>query len=303
MIPKVVEKRNMKNKFKIIGISIVVGLGMIYIVMSVRRSSPEKTPAEAPILPHVPARIYGQIEPEGGNVYVTAPKTRQVIAIHVAEGDTVTAEQKLCTLENSVEKAQIASDSAKVELAKKAWAMSKDDFERNAILYDSASISEYDYTHAKLKAEFDSLNLVAARKNLRLSQAKLSQLDLKSPIDGLVYKFDIRLGESLPEGDNSFILIGKSDLWARLYVESFWIERINIGEKYVIKDSETEEVLGTGTVVSKSPYLGGKIFKTNDPYERFDIKYQEIILRFRSEKKSIPIGLSVVAEIQEKPRR
>ena len=303
MTPKVVEKRNMKNKLKTIGVLIIVVLGVIYIVMSIHRSSPEKTPAEPPILPHVPARIYGQIEPEGGNVYVTASNTRQIIAIHVAEGDSVTVGQKLCTLENSVEKAQVALDSAKMELAKKAWDMSKDDFERNAILYDSASISEYDYTHAKLKAEFDSLNLVAARKNLRLSQAKLNQLDLKSPIDGLVYKFDIRLGESLPEGDNSFILIGKSDLWARLYVESFWIERINIGEKYVIKDSETEEVLGTGTVVSKSPYLGGKIFKTNDPYERFDIKYQEIILRFRSEKKSIPIGLSVVAEIQEKPRR
>jgi biotin carboxyl carrier protein len=303
MIPKVAEKKNTKNKLKIIGISIVVVLGVIYIVMSIRISSPEKTPAEAPILPHVPARIYGQIEPEGGNVYVTAPKTRQIIAIHVAEGDTVTAGQKLCTLENSVEKAQVASDSAKVELAKKAWAMSKDDFERNAILYDSGSISEYEYTHAKLKAEFDSLNLIAARKNLRLSQVKLNQLDVKSPVDGLVYKFDIHLGESLPEGDNSFILIGATDLWVRLYAESFWIERINIGEKYVVKDSETEEVVGAGTVISKSPYLGGKIFKTNDPYERFDTKYQEVILRFRPEKKSIPVGLSVVAEIKEKPRR
>jgi len=293
----------MKNKVKIIGISIIVVLGMIYIVMSIRRSSPEKTPAEAPILPHVPARIYGQIEPEGGNVYVTAPQTRQIIAIHVAEGDTVTAGQKLCTLENSVEKAQVASDSAKVELAKKAWDISRDDFIRNAGLYANSSISEYEYTHSKLKVEFDSLNLIFAQNQVKLSQAKLDQLELKSPIDGVVYKFDVRLGESLLEGDNSFILIGKSDLWIRLYVESFWIGRINIGEKYVVKDSETEEVVGTGTVISKSPYLGGKIFKTNDPYERFDIKYQEVILRFRPEKKNIPIGLSVVAEIQKKPRR
>jgi hypothetical protein len=86
-------------------------------------------------------------------------------------------------------------------------------------------------------------------------------------------------------------------------VESFWIERIEIGEKYIVKDSETEEVVGAGTVISKSPYLSGKTFKTNDPYERFDIKYQEVILKFKPEKKNIPIGLSVVAEIKGNARR
>lgn len=290
----------MKKKVRTVAVTLIVVLGLIYIVTNIWRSSPQKMPAQPPELPRAPARVYGEIEPEGGNVYVTAPRTREVVDIHVEEGDTVTRGQKLCTLENSVEKAQVLAATAKVDLAKKAWAMSRDKFRRDKALYDSNSISEYEYTHSKLKAEFDSLNLFSAIKEAELAQARLNQLDLKSPVNGLVYKFDVLLGESLPEGDNSFIIIGKSDLWVRLYVESFWMERIYLGDEYQIKDSETNEIIGTGRVISKTPYLGGKLFRTNDPQERFDIKYQEVILELKPVKKNIPLGLSVLAEIKPK---
>ena len=288
----------MKSKFKLILMGVLFVLGVVYIVLSIRKSAPPKISAQAPDFKTAPARVYGLVEPEGGSVYVTAPTTRQIIEICVKEGDTVTVGQNLCVLENSVEKAQLASDLAKVELARKAWDISKDKYIRNLALYRSNSITEYEYTQSKLKAEFDSLNLVSALKQTQLSQAKLDQLDLKSPIDGLVYKFDVHLGESLPESDNSFIILGQNGFWIRLFVESFWIGRIDIGNLYQVKDSETNEMLGTGVVISKSPYLSGKVFRSNDPYERFDIKYQEVILSLQSVKKNIPIGLSVLAEIE-----
>lgn len=288
----------MQRNLKIIIYSLIVVLGLIYIITNVRRSSPEKTPAEPPVLSQAPARVYGTVEPEGGEVFVTAPKARQVIEIHVSEGDTVKEGQKLCTLENSVERAEVSAYLAKVDLARQALAMSQDEFRRNKSLYESNSINEYEYTHSRLKAEFDSLNLVAAQKDAELAQARLEQLDLKSPIDGVVYKFDVRLGESLPEGDNSFIIVGKPDLWVRLYVEAFWMDRIDIGDLYRISNSETGELIGKGTVISKTPYLAGKVFRTNDPYERFDIKYQEVILKLEPQKRNIPLGLSVLAEIQ-----
>jgi multidrug efflux pump subunit AcrA (membrane-fusion protein) len=300
MIPEVREETKMKINIRTGGIFLIVVLGLIYIVTNIQRSSPQKIPAQPPVLSQSPARVYGQIEPEGGNVYVTAPKTRQIIEIHIREGDTVKQGQKLCTLENTVEKTQVLSSLAKVELAKKSWAISKDEFRRNRALYDSNSISEYEFTHSRFKAELDSLNLLVAIRDQELAQAQLNQLDLKSPLDGVVYKFDLRLGESLLEGDNSFIILGKPSFWVRMYVESFWLDRIKIGDEYQIRDSETSEILGKGTVISKAPYLGGKVFRTNDPYERFDIKYQEVILELQPEKENIPIGLSVLAEIQPK---
>lgn len=287
-------KKNLRN----IALTLIVVLGLFYIVTSIKRSSPEMDAADPPVLSRAPARVYGTIEPEGREVFVAAPLTRQVIAIYVSEGDTAEKGQKLCTLENDVEKAQLAAALARVDLSRKALAISKDKFIRNTSMYKDKAVTEYEYTQSKLKMELDSLDLLTAEKEAELAKARLDQLDLKSPIDGIVYKFDVRLGESLPEGDNSLIILGKPDLWVRLYVEAFWMERIRIGDAFQIKNAETNETIGTGTVISKTLYLGGKVFRTNDPYERFDTKYQEVILELKPEKKNIPLGLSVLAEIK-----
>jgi multidrug efflux pump subunit AcrA (membrane-fusion protein) len=297
------KEMKMKRNLKVIIFSLIVAMGLIYIILNVRRSSPEKTPAQPPLLPRAPARVYGTIEPEGGEVFVTAPKTRQIIEIHVSEGDSVKVGQILCTLENSVEKAELSADLAQVELARKALAISQDEFTRDKGLYENNSMSEYEYTHSRLKVEFDSLSLVKALRDKELAQARLEQLDLKSTIDGLIYKFDVRLGESLPEGDNSFIIVGKPGLWVRLYVEAFWMDRVDLGDIYQIRDSETNEAIGKGTVISKTPYLAGKVFRTNDPYERFDIKYQEVILKLQPQRTNIPLGLTVLAEIAAEDTR
>ena len=36
------------------------------------------------------------------------------------------------------------------------------------------------------------------------------------------------------------------------------IAKHKVGQDYVVKDSETNEIAGTGTVISKTPYLGGQ---------------------------------------------
>ena len=298
MTPVTGEEMKMKKNLRNIALIIIVVLGLIYIGINIRRSSPEMKAADPPVLSQAPVRVYGTVEPEDREVFLAAPMTRQVIAIYVNEGDTLEKGQKLCTLENEVEKAQLASALARVDLSRKALAISKDKFIRNISLYKDNAVTEYEYTQSKLKIELDSLDLFTAEKEAELAKAKLHQLDLKSPIDGIVYKFDVRLGESLPEGDNSQIILGKPDLWVRLFVEAFWMERIKIGDAFQIKNAETNENIGTGTVISKTPYLGGKVLRTNDPYERFDTKYQEVILKLKPEKKNIPLGLSVLAEIK-----
>lgn len=298
MTPVTGEEMKMKKNLRNIALTLIVVLGLFYIVINIKRSSPEMDAADSPVLSQAPARVYGTVEPEGREVFLAAPMTRQVIAIYVSEGDTLEKGQMLCTLENEVEKAQFAAALARVDLSRKALAISKDKFIRNISLYKDKAITEYEYTQSKLKMELDSLDILTAEKEAELDKAKLDQLDLKSPIDGIVYKFDVRLGESLPERDNSQIILGKPDLWVRLYVEAFWMERIKIGDAFQIKNAETNETIGTGTVISKTLYLGGKVFRTNDPYERFDTKYQEVILKLKLEGKNIPLGLSVLAEIQ-----
>ena len=293
----------MKKVLKLIIISLLIAGALIFIIYNFIKSAPPPKIAELPAIAESPARIYGTVEPAGREVFVSPTVTSQVTQVFVREGDAVRRGQTLCILESSVELAQYRSALAKAESARKVHELSEDTFKRNKDLYENKILSDYDYTQALLKEEVDSLNLVVAEKEAELAKARLEQLELKSPIDGKVYKFDVRLGESLSAGDNSRITLGPKELWVRLYVESFWMDRIKSGDRYKIYDSETNECIGVGELIYRNPYLGGRELRTEDVRERSDIKFQEVILRLESEKQTVPLGLSVVAELSKKDNR
>jgi hypothetical protein len=147
----------------------------------------------------------------------------------------------------------------------------------------------------------DSLNLAAAGQELELSRTRLEALELKSPIDGVVYRVDVRLGEALEPAGEPAIVLGSSILWARLYVESFWFDRLIQDRPYEVYDSETGRRVGTGTLVSRSPYLTRRNFRTEDAAERFDVGYQEVVLRLSDTEPDIPLGLRVAVELPPEP--
>jgi hypothetical protein len=70
-----------------------------------------------------------------------------------------------------------------------------------------------------------------------------------------------------------------------------------VGDEYALLDSETGEKIGHGIVIKMAPYLGRKSFQTDEPGERFDTGYREVVLELDAEADRIPIGLSVIAEV------
>jgi multidrug efflux pump subunit AcrA (membrane-fusion protein) len=256
--------------------------------------------AQPPVLSESPARVYGFVEPAGREVFVCPPMARRVTRIWVGEGDRVEVGQTICSLENSVELRDVALASARVRSYEKAVEISRDLRDRARDLYAESATAEVDYTQSRLRAELDSVNLRVAIEEIGRAEAVLERLDMKSPINGVVYKLDVRLGETLKAGDSSEdcpIVLGAEDLWVRLYVETFWTDRVAIGTVYTIYDSETAESIGTAKVIYKAPYLTRRDFRTEDARERFDTGYQEVVLELATEKQRVPIGLSVVADL------
>jgi hypothetical protein len=45
--------------------------------------------------------------------------------------------------------------------------------------------------------------------------------------------------------------------------------------------------------------MGRRNFRTEDSQERFDTKFQEVVLELVSSKEDVPIGLSVIAELRK----
>jgi multidrug efflux pump subunit AcrA (membrane-fusion protein) len=295
---KVVEKVNISLRAMtvwILGIAAVA-----FTLYAFARVSATSSAAEPPDMDQSPARVYGFIEPAGREVLVWPPFARRVISVWIAEGDEVTEGQKLCTLENSVERQELDLARARVASYLKALELSRDLRDRAGRLFADSATSEIEYTQAKLKAELDSANVLVAREEVDRARALLDQLELRSPIDGIVYRFNVRLGESLAAGDAGGecpIILGSADLWVRLYVESFWGDRVGEGATYDVHDAETGEYIGAGRVVYIAPYVGRRGFRSEDVNERFDVGYREVVLDLETAKANIPLGLSVMADL------
>ena len=278
---------------------IIVGALINFMLTSFVKSSKPPQVAKPPVLPETPARVYGKIEPAGREVYVSPPMTKRVVAIYVKEGDMVKKGQALCSLESEVETAQVNLTLSKIESAKKTLEITQDDFKRKKNLYVQKTDSEFSYTQSRLKSELDANSIAVAEREAQLAKARLEELQLKSPVDGMVYKFDVRLGETLTAGDNTRIILGAQDLWVRLFVESYWLDRVKPGSQYKVYNSETNKLIGSGKVVFALPYVGRRDFRTEDSQERFDTKFQEVVLALDDKQGEAPIGLSVMAVLEK----
>jgi len=278
---------------------IVIGALVNFMFTSFVKSSKPPQVAKPPVLPETPARVYGKIEPAGREVYVSPPMTKRVVAIYVKEGDVVKKGQVLCSLESDVETAQVNLALAKIETAKTALEITQDDFKRKKNLYLQKTDSEFSYTQSRLKLQQDADSIAVAEREAQLARARLEELQLKSPIDGMVFKFDVRLGETLAAGDNTRIILGGKDLWVRLFVESYWLDRVKPGSQYKVYNSETNKLIGSGKVILALPYVGRRDFRTEDSQERFDTKFQEVVMALDDTQSEAPIGLSVMAVLEK----
>jgi len=261
------------------------------------RVSARSDPAESPDLGDAPQVLHGFVEPAGREVFVCAPVTKTVVAVYAAEGDTVAENQVLCRLDTGVELRDLELARAKVRSAEKAVELASDYFERQKQLYDDEAVAEQVFTNARIEADLARANLEVARAEVKRAEAVLERLELRAPIDGIVYKFDVRLGEMLvagAEGDCP-IVMGSSRLNIRLYVESFWADAVRSGSEYRIFDSESGEFLGDAKVISRSSFISRKVYRTDEPGERFDTGYLEAVLSFDPVEPGVPVGLSVYA--------
>lgn len=271
---------------------------LAFVVVAVTRSAPKKSAPSEPDVSATPVRIYGVVEPSGGPVYVSAQVPRAVARIVAAEGDSVAAGQPLVVCENSVESAQVAAAEGRLGAARRARAISRDSYERAAGLFAARGVSEQEITQVRLKAELDSATTAAAAADLELARAQFDQLTLRSPVAGVVYKLDVRLGQTLAAGDDSKIIVGPRRQQVRLFAESFWLGRLAVGDRYRVLDSETGRVLGTGRIAAISPYVGGRTVRTDDVRERFDAEYGVVILELE-DAAALPLGLNVAAEVEQ----
>ncbi len=165
---------------------------------------------------------------------------------------------------------------------------------RNQIATATAA-AELDFQQKRLQAESIRRQIATAKAEVELRNRQLEKLTLVSPVDGWIYKLDVRLGELLTPQDYSRIVLGERQKQIRMYVESFWLGKIRVGDLYQVRDGETLERIGAGKVIEVSQYVGARDFRTEDSMERLDTKYAQAIL-YMDNGSDMPLGKLVLCE-------
>ena len=313
----------MKRIRSIVGVLLfilVVIVGLTYVQVSLRKASAPPQPGLNPSLDDAPARVYGRVEPLGREVFVGPLQSRRVTRVLVQEGQNVKARQTLCELESEVERQALHVALSRVREFESRLALVLDELKRTEPL--SGIVTELEYSQKVLESELvrrqvatakaeaeiefsqktleaESLRrqIATAEAEVELKRAELDTLTLRSPIQGYLYKFDVRQGEQLTPQDYQRIVLGKSEKQVRLFLESFWIDKIRVGDRFLVRDAETLRQVCSGKVVLVSDYVGARDFRTDDSLERLDTKYAQAILQL-DEAASIPIGKVVLCERQ-----
>lgn len=287
--------RMLVRALKVLLVLAVLAAGTVFIVRSLGRSARPPAPAAPPDLSKAPEKVYGVVEPAGREVYVTSASNQPVREILVREGEAVRKGQLLVRLEDRVERAQLEAARARVAQKRRDLEFSRDEIERKMSLFRDKVSPEFDLEQLRYKADADALGLRAAEADLALATAQAERLELRSPTDGVVYKLDLRLGESLGPAETKRIVLGSPGLWVRLYVESFWRDRFRAGDACRVHDAETGEEIGRGRVLSLAPYMSQRSFRVDDVGERYDAEFQQAILGLEPSRPGIPLGLNVYA--------
>ncbi|MBP7868155.1 MAG: biotin/lipoyl-binding protein [Acidobacteria bacterium] len=157
----------------------------------------------------------------------------------------------------------------------------------------ASSQAALEYSQKSLEADLLRRQIETARAEAKRKKRELDNLSLRSPVQGRLYKFDVRLGEQLTPQDYQRIVIGKPGKQVRLFVESFWHDRVRTGDVFQVQDADTRRSIGAGKVVAVSGYVGSRDFRSEDTFERLDTKYTQAILQLEGTA-SVPLGKLVL---------
>lgn len=276
-------------------IILVTILGIIYIITSMRKASAPYEKGKIPSIKEAPVRIYGRVEPLDREVFLGPQQAKKIVKIYVKEGQYVKKGDIILELDAEVERQALNLALTKISEYERRLDIVLDELRRKKELLKEEIIPEFNVTQKKLEARLIEQQIEVAKEEAKLRKKELDTLILRSPIDGFIYKFDVRLGELITPEDYERIIIGKFQKQVRLFIESFWIDKINLGEKFIVKDAETNREIGKAKVVYIAEYVGARDFRTEDALERVDTKYAQAIVEFERAE-PIKIGKLVVCE-------
>ena len=164
---------------------------------------------------------------------VVAKVDGEVRELHVEEGDMVSKNQILATLDGNRLRLELSESQARLRKMQR-------DFQRNKELQDKGLLSEGDFE----KLQYD---LEALEASYNLASLELDYTQIRAPIDGVVSERYLKLGNTIKTGDPVFRVTSFDPLVAYMYVPEREFRQIAAGQPVQI---QIDALPGTPVIAS-----------------------------------------------------
>ncbi|AEA33539.1 HlyD family efflux transporter periplasmic adaptor subunit [Hippea maritima] len=144
-----------------------------------------------------------------------------VVKMYVKEGDSVKKGQMIALIDDTLYKAEVEKKQSKL----------------NSMLFELERLDNMtnSYAYSSLKDEIEVL-----KKDVKLSQLMLSYTRIVSPIDGVVAKDAVHVGDSVSPSSVVVYLYKPSTIYVRAFVDVENAKYLKIGKTVILKDVATK---------------------------------------------------------------
>lgn len=174
-------------------------------------------------------------------VSVYSEAARRVQELRVEEGDEVRKGDVLLRLQDDEQRAnlaQVESELAKVQR----------EYERQKRLHEQGLVSEEAYNNATYEIE-------QLRYRLDEAQRQLSYTEVRAPINGIITRRLVGLGDTVTINQQLFDLVDFDSIVARIFVPEKELERLQVGQPARVRAPALGNVELSGRVLRIAPVV------------------------------------------------
>lgn len=150
--------------------------------------------------------------------------------IHCKDTDRVKVGDVLVTIDDTDAKLMLARAQADYDKAEAELDRTKMDCERRSKLSKSGSVSAEEVTNSKNAFKSAQAVLDAAKASLEQAKVDLERTIIKSPVDGVVAKRQVQLGQRIQAGANLMAVVPMLSLHVDANFKEVQLKKIRVGQ-------------------------------------------------------------------------
>ncbi len=267
------------------------------------------------------------IEPAGRFTNLASESNGLIESIRVEAGQTVSKGQTLLILNNALEKAQLEQAQSKIGTQKQAieaavsnlsllktqMEKAQKDLSRDQNLFDGKAITKDALENSKYIIENLEKQISNQRVAITQQQAKVSEINadikyfqtlmnkkvVKAMHAGTLLSVNVQQGEYLSNNQVIADFAPSGPIIALTEIDELFASKVALGQKAVIKNQGSQEIIGNGTVILTSPYLRKKSLFSENSNNLEDRRVREVRVQLNDASKVI-LGARVECWIDTK---